>query len=87
MKALTRFMSLLIICTMLSAIPALSLAASAEDGILHETDDNNSIESANALQAGAIMVGRLSDKSDVDYYRIETSSTGDILFHFDHKER
>lgn len=85
MKTLFRLFSLIIIFSLLSAIPTLSMVASAEDGILHETDDNNSKESANVLEVGAITVGRLSDESDVDYYRIETTSTGDILFHFDHQ--
>ena len=59
--------------------------AYAEENINHESDDNNSIENADTLEIGVMTVGRLTDRKDVDCFKIETTSTGDIQVNFTHE--
>lgn len=56
-----------------------------EENIRHESDENNSLENADPLEVGVMMVGRLTDRKDVDCFQIDTTSTGDILVNFNHE--
>lgn len=56
------------------------LPASAEtEG---ETDENNTIETAEAIEVNTAVTGNISNYDDKDYYKIELSEDGNISFHF-----
>lgn len=83
-KAYRYLVLLLTLCVLLGAAYA-PLTAYAEENINHESDDNNTVSKADTLQQGAVTVGRLDTKKDVDCFRIEVDYTCDILFHFTHE--
>lgn len=61
----------------------MSVVVFAEDNtISYEVENNNTPSDASSLEIGIINIGNLSGKSDVDYYKLQTISTGDVLFHF-----
>ncbi len=85
MKLNLKYTLQIILCVVLIAMTFSLLLVSAEENINHETNNNNSVNTSDVLDVGVVTVGRLNDKKDVDCFKIETLSTGDILFNFSHE--
>lgn len=85
MKA-TKYIPLYQICIIifiaLLFVPTKAFAAESYDV---ESEDNNMIDISNELRAAVPMSGNLNDRNDIDCFKITSSITGDILFHFDHE--
>lgn len=64
---------------------SISTVVSAEEAVINEKENNNKLKKANSLEIGKTMVAKLSKESDVDYFKLTTTVTGDILFHFSHE--
>ena len=74
---------LTVLCLMVLLCPV--MIAGAEENVCHESDENNGLENADTLETGVMMVGRLTDRDDFDYFKLETTSTGDIQINFKHE--
>ena len=85
MKRFCRLAAVLSVCVLFLTAVFSSTVVYAEENTNHEKEKNNSIKKANTLDIGVVTVGKLSSKSDVDYFKIMTTTTGDILFHFAHE--
>lgn len=85
MKLNLKYTLRIILCFVLITIMFSLFLVIAEENVNHETNNNNSVKTSDVLNVGVVTIGRLSDKKDVDYFKIETLSTGDILFNFNHE--
>ena len=48
-----------------------------------ETENNNTLSTADAVSLGSETKGRLSTSGDVDYYKFTTTSSGTVAISFD----
>ena len=49
----------------------------------YESEDNDSLSTADAVPLGSAFSGRLSTSSDVDFYKITAASSGSLTISFD----
>ncbi len=76
-----KVMSIILVAMMLFSTMTVSVSAATYS----ESESNDSYSTADTLSSGNTIKGELSSSSDIDYYKIATSSNGKLTIKFNHK--
>lgn len=67
----------------IAPVGVFSLQAAAAN--MNEVESNNTYSTANALTAGMSTSAKISEKNDVDYFKVTPAKNGKLVFTFGHE--